>query len=122
MPEVKVADIFASGYTVVCETKDVADDAMAEAVKALLSGPLTVEKRSKKGMKTVDVSEQVFSLDVAAENGMLVIRAVLKDAAGGSLNPRYLVSAVNEKLPGANIVWADYCREAFYTEAEARSL
>ncbi|MBQ8898359.1 MAG: TIGR03960 family B12-binding radical SAM protein [Clostridia bacterium] len=120
--DVKVADIFASGYTVVCETKDAADDAMAEAVKALLSGPLTVEKRSKKGMKTVDVSQQIFSLDVAAENGMLVIRAVLKDAADGSLNPRYLVSAVNEKLPGVDIVWADYCREAFYTEAEARSL
>ena len=73
-------------------------------------------------MKTVDVALQIFSLDGAAENGMLVIRAVLKDAADGSLNPRYLVSAVNEKLPGVDIVWADYCREAFYTEAEACSL
>ena len=45
-----------------------------------------------------------------------------KDAADGSINPRYLVSAVSDRIAEAEIVWADYCREEFLTEADAKNL
>lgn len=120
--DVSAAEIFASRYTVTAETSSPADLKTAETVKALLSGRLEIEKRSKKGVRLTDVSDQIFFVDVKPENGLLVIRAVLKDSPDGSLNPRYLISAVNEKLPELGPVWAEYRREEFLTLEQASRL
>ena len=104
------------------ETDIAADDALAAKAKAILSGTLEIEKRSKKGTVKTDISDRIYSLDVKAQNGELIITTVLKDAADGSINPRYLVSALNDRLDDCKIIWADYRREKFFTLIQTDAL
>ena len=120
--DVKVADIYSSEYTIICETDIAADETLAAMAKEILSGTLEIEKRSKKGTVKTDISDRIYSLDVRAEKGELIVNAVLKDAADGSINPRYLVSALNDRLNGVKVLWADYRREKFFTLAQTEAL
>lgn len=119
---VKVADIYSSEYTITCETDIAADETLAAKAKEILSGTLEIEKRSKKGTVKTDISDRIYFLDVRAEKGGLIVNAVLKDAADGSINPRYLVSALNDRLNGVKVLWADYRREKFFTLAQTEAL
>ncbi len=120
--EIEPAKIEASRYRIAIECGSPATEETAEAVRRLLSGRLELEKRSKKGVKLTDVTDSIYMVSVRAENGELTVEAVLRDAADGSLNPRYLVAAAAERIPGVAPVYAEYRREAFLNAAEAEAL
>ncbi|MDY3071470.1 MAG: TIGR03936 family radical SAM-associated protein [Eubacteriales bacterium] len=100
-------DIAAVRYTVTLHGEGL----VPEDVRALFSAPVMMLKRTKRGESEVDLCTFIRSLDASSlPDGSLALDAVL--AAGEqSLNPEYLVRAIDERTPGT-VAWADYLRTA----------
>ena len=82
----------------------------AGAVRALFAEPVRMLKRTKRGESEVDLRDFIRSLDVQPGEDRLFLDTVL--AAGEqSLNPEYLVRAVQERTPG-EVAWTEYLRTA----------
>lgn len=69
-------------------------DELKKDIAALLSGEIIVEKRTKGGLKNVDIRPQVIEADVAEEAGhaVLTVKGVLNTS--GSLNIELLMGAL----------------------------
>lgn len=100
-------DIASSRYSVTLHGEGYS----AEAVKELFSAPVVMLKRTKRGETETDICTLIRSLDAQVlSDGRLVLDTVL--AAGNeTLNPEYLVNAINERLP-VQTRWAEYLRTA----------
>ena len=79
------------------------------AVKALFSSPVIMLKRTKRGETEVDICTFIKSMDVTLlADGRLILDTVL--AAGNeTLNPEYLVKAIEEHTD-SQTAWAEYLR------------
>ena len=86
-----------------------------EAVENALKEPIVIEKTTKIGTRTVDVSEYVKTLSVTEENGDLVLCVKLCCDTMNFVNPKYVIDFIAEKtgIPGEK---DDYsvCRTAVY--------
>ena len=91
LPTTKFTDIAYSSYTIRIETTG-ASDALAEACRRALAGPVVVFKRSKSGDKDTDISEGIRESSVTFDGKALVLNAVLKADNAGFINPEYLVT------------------------------
>ncbi len=85
-PECKPNAIAAAEYEVVAEfaSKGEAEGFSAGAKSIIDGGVLNAEKRSKKGIKTVNLCELIRSFEVCVEGNFVKIRTVL--AAGNTVN------------------------------------
>lgn len=104
-PETKYNDIGCAGYTMTLRSPRVNEDTPA-TVKTLFGSRLLVEKKSKRGMKTVNLSELICRLDARLENGALVIDTVLPASSATYVNPELLIDAMTQHLGllGSNVM------------------
>ncbi len=74
--------------------EDTDEGELAKDVEGLLSGEIIVEKRTKGGMKNVDIRPQIISVDVGSKNGCaaMTVKGVLNTA--GSLNIELMLGAL----------------------------
>lgn len=97
-PVMKAGDIAFSEYRVIFETDE--PEALAAELGALLALPeLTVEKRTKKGKKQVDILPHFkganFSVD---EKGGLIMEVVLPAGSEGAINPSLFLEEAERRL------------------------
>lgn len=85
-PVNKSNEIAFAHYEITLEFADLAEaESFAGAASAAVaSGEITAEKRSKKGMKTVNLCEMIASFEARAQDESVAVDAVL--AAGSSVN------------------------------------
>lgn len=99
-PECKPNEIAAAEYEadVIFASEGETEAFAAGAAEIIASGVLNAEKRSKKGIKTVNLCEMVRSFEIKANGNTASVKAVL--AAGNSinLNAELLLSALNDSL------------------------
>lgn len=113
----KPADIDSSKYTVILEPMnegDISGKELSEKFKAFLDSPeIIVEKKTKKGMKSIDLKPYILAF--ALREGDQA-RFDLKLPAGATLNinPNLLIGAFAEHL-GMEL-YADITRVAIYTK------
>lgn len=91
------------------------DTADAQALQKALSLPLSVEKRSKRGSKSVDIRDYIRSAEVVQAEENAVCRCVLQ-AGNDPLNPAYLTQALVERELLAADVATTYTRCAILDE------
>ncbi len=72
------------------------DTACTQVLQKALSLPLTVEKRSKRGSKIIDIRDYIRSFEVVPEGNDAVCRCILQ-AGSDPLNPAYLTQALTDK-------------------------
>ena len=96
-PETKYNLIGAAGYSMVIGTEN-ADEALAERVRELFAKELIIEKETKRGTKTLDLSAAILSLSVRFEDGLLKIDTVLPASNDQYINPDLLVTAMQTHL------------------------
>ena len=82
-----VREIAYSAYEIVLPAGD------ADAMKALFDQPVTLEKRSKRGRREVDLRDYIKELSFAAEGDKTLCRCILS-AGNDPLNPMYLTQAL----------------------------
>lgn len=83
----------------------------AEAMKALFDQPVTLEKRSKRGRREVNLQDYIKQLEFTVEGEKTICRCILT-AGNDPLNPMYLTQA----LKNAGLVEGD--ATAKYIRAE----
>ena len=114
-PTSKFHDIGWADYEIRMEIANAS--AYVDPVKAALGEPIVIEKTTKIGTRTLDVSEFVKILSVTEENGELVLRTKLCCDDANFVNPKYVIEFIADKLgiPGER---DDYsvCRTAVYLE------
>lgn len=73
------------------------EEELKSDVETLLSGEITVEKRTKGGMKNVDIRPQIISVDVGEKLNcaVMTVRGVLNTA--GSLNIELMLGALKKQ-------------------------
>jgi radical SAM-linked protein len=99
VPEKSVfADIIWARYDIRIDAPE-ATDALVEEVRAYLTtSPLLMDKKSKSGIRQVDITTLIRSLDVRALDGRLALDAVLCVSGSDYLNPEYLIRALRERF------------------------
>jgi radical SAM-linked protein len=112
-PKTKFCEIGWADYEIRIEIADAASK--TGAVEAALKEPIVIEKTTKIGSRTVDVSEFVKLISVTEENGELVLRVKLCCDTMNFVNPKYVIDFIAQKtgFPGEK---DDYsvCRTAVY--------
>ncbi|MBO5110718.1 MAG: DUF2344 domain-containing protein [Clostridia bacterium] len=96
-PETKYNTIGSAGYSMEIRSAGV-DAETPEKVKALFSHELMIEKETKRGSKTLDLSATILSLDARFEDGVLKIATVLPASNDQYINPELLISAMQTHL------------------------
>lgn len=96
-PETKYNDIGCAGYTLTLRSPRVEENT-PEAVKKLFGAELLMEKKSKRGMKTINLSELICRLDARVVGDALVIDTVLPASSATYVNPELLVEAMTKHL------------------------
>ena len=82
-----VREIAYSAYEIVLPAGD------TDAMKALFDQPVTLEKRSKRGRRDVNLQDYIKELSFAAEGDKTLCRCILS-AGNDPLNPMYLTQAL----------------------------
>ena len=112
-PKTKFCEIGWAAYEIRIEIADAASK--TGSVEAALKEPIVIEKTTKIGTRTVDVSEFVKLISVTEENGELVLRVKLCCDTMNFVNPKYVIDFIAQKtgFPGEK---DDYsvCRTAVY--------
>ena len=103
VPEKSVfADIMWARYDIRIDAPE-ATDALAEEVRAYLTtSPLMMDKKSKSGIRQVDITTLIRSLDAFVDGGRLTLDAVLCVSGSDYLNPEYLIRALRERFSPAS--------------------
>ncbi len=95
-PECKPNAIAAAVYEIIAEfAGDGEAEGFAVGAKTVIdSGILNAEKRSKRGIKTVNLCEMVRSFDIKAENNFVYVKTVLASGNTVNLNAELLMSSL----------------------------
>ncbi len=98
-PEKSVfADIVWAKYDIRIRT-DGPDEALAEQMQAYLTtSPLMMDKKSKSGIRQVDITALIRSLHICVEKGELHIDTTLCVSGSDYLNPEYLIVALRDRF------------------------
>ena len=112
-PTTKFHDIGWADYEIRMEIADAAG--AVEKVKAALDGEIVIDKTTKIGTRTIEISEFVKVLSVREEEGALVLCVRLCSDDTNFINPKYIIDFVAEKT-GILGEKEDYtvCRTAVY--------
>lgn len=106
-PKSVFADIVWAEYDIRIRTDGLTEALAAEMQTYLTNSPLMVDKKSKSGIRQVDITTLTRSLSATLEDGELRITAVLCVSGADYLNPEYLIRALREKfgiLPEDDVV------------------
>lgn len=92
------SDIVWAKYDIRIRTQGLTEQ-LADEVKAYLTtSPLLMDKKSKSGIRQVDITTLIRSLDAVVEQGEMRIDTVLCVSGANYLNPEYLIRALRERF------------------------
>ena len=98
-PVMKTAQITSAEYEITLESdsKNAAKDFAGKADEIIKTGELVAEKRSKKGVKTVNLCEMIMSFSVDTDGPLVIIKTVTATGSASNLNPDLVLNALSEK-------------------------
>ncbi|MBQ9121008.1 MAG: DUF2344 domain-containing protein [Clostridia bacterium] len=96
-PSTKYNAIGSAGYSMTIHSAGV-DEATVERVNELFSHELMIEKETKRGSKTLDLSAAILSLEAQLEDGALKVKTVLPASNEQYVNPELLITAMQTHL------------------------
>ena len=98
-PQMKLTDIGAARYILTIETAGACQE-LADKARELFSKPVMMEKKGKAGVKEIDISAMIKSLDVRYDRASdrIVIDTTVSAGQWETLNPEMMVTALRENL------------------------
>jgi radical SAM-linked protein len=98
-PEKSVfADIVWARYDIRIDAPGAAQTLADDVCAYLTTSPLMMDKKSKSGVREVDITTLVRSLDARVVDGQLLLDAVLCVSGSDYLNPEYLIRALRGRF------------------------
>ncbi len=113
---VLMALVESADYEVLAKVEaDLTFDELKTRINTVLSRPILAEKKTKAGIKELDLREQVLSLELCAlDGGIARFFARCDCSPTGALNPRLLFDAVAKSLGITEE--PEYCRLALWAD------
>lgn len=108
-PESKFADIFWADYELIF---DGGDANTAELVRGLFGGTLEIEKTTKIGTKTVDISPLVSLISCDFSGGQTVLRVLLSCDELNFVGPNLMIKCIADRVPALSDAECSICRKA----------
>ena len=98
-PQMKLTEIGAARYTLTFETAGACAE-LADKAKKLFESPVMMEKKGKAGVKEIDITKMIKSLDVRYDESSdrIIMDAVVSAGQAETLNPEMMVTALRENL------------------------
>lgn len=98
-PQMKLTEIGAARYTLTFETQGASAE-LADKAKKLFEAPVIMEKKGKAGVKEIDITAMIKSLEVRYDEASdrIVMNALLSAGQAETLSPEMLVTALRERL------------------------
>ena len=96
-PTTKYNEIGYAGYAISIRSGGMEEEIVSR-VKELFSKELLMEKQTKRGTKTIDLSGMIRRLDVRYENSVLILDTVLPSSNDRYINPELIVTALQDRL------------------------
>ncbi len=92
------SDIVWAEYDIRVREKGLTPALAQEVASYLTTSPLMMDKKSKSGIRQVDITTLIRSLNATVEDGELHINAVLCVSGANYLNPEYLIRALRDRF------------------------
>ena len=92
------ADIVWAEYDIRIRTEGLSEQLAEDVCRYLTTSPLMMDKKSKSGIREVDITTLIRSLTASVADGELYLHAVLCVSGADYLNPEYLIRALREKF------------------------
>lgn len=98
-PQMKLTDIGSARYTLTFETRGACSE-LADKAKALFDKPVIMEKKGKAGVKEIDITKMIKSIDCRydEETDRIVIDTTVSAGQAETLNPEMIVTALRDQL------------------------
>ena len=98
-PQMKLTEIGAARYTLTFETAGACAE-LADKAKKLFESPVMMEKKGKAGVREIDITTMIKSLDVRYDEASdrIIMDAVVSAGQAETLNPEMMVTALRENL------------------------
>ena len=109
-PEVKFKNIQYAKYSITLYSPKISDTTKDE-IANLFTGECPMEKKTKSGLKEINICDYIKEIFVESEQGASKIEAILSADSEKNLNPDLLVSAIKKNLGILNTVGT----EEYYT-------
>ena len=109
-PEVKFKNIQYAKYSITLYSPKISDTTKDE-IANLFTGECLMEKKTKSGLKEINICDYIKEISVESEQGVSKIEAILSADSEKNLNPDILVSAIKKNLGILNTVGT----EEYYT-------
>lgn len=117
-PEIKFKNIQYAKYNISIYSPKITEETRNEIV-ALFNSECFFEKKTKSGIKEINICDYIKDITVEAKSGVATIEAILLADSEKNLNPDILVAAIKKYLSIANTVGTDeyykIMRQAFLT-------
>jgi hypothetical protein len=97
-PKSVFADIVWAEYDIRIRTEGLTQSLANEMQEYLTTSPLMMDKKSKSGIRQVDITTMIRALSATVEDGELRIAATLCVSGADYLNPEYLIRALRDKF------------------------
>ena len=97
IPESDFSEIAWSSYEIVISCAGASEELSKNIESALTTSPLILSKKTKSGIKDVDIIPMISSTDVRFEDGLIKIDATLKASSTEYLNPELLITGLRER-------------------------
>ena len=105
-PKSKIGAIAKAEYTV--KLKSVTSISQAEMADFLGSSEIIVLKKTKRGEAMTNIVPFIHKIEMADN---MTIKCILSASSGESLNPSYLINALNQQFATAGFGWEEITRE-----------
>ena len=96
-PEVKFKNIQYAKYSITLYSPKISDTTKDE-IANLFIGECPMEKKTKSGLKEINICDYIKEISVESEQGASKIEAILSADSEKNLNPDLLVSAIKKNL------------------------
>ncbi len=90
--DIKFREIESARYTI-----EISKTGILEALNKMLGGAIVVSKKTKGGIKNIDISQRIVSIDVSETDNKTVIKAVLCAKGENYLSPELLIGAMKDR-------------------------
>lgn len=110
----KIKDICFARYEVWFTMEGKSPSGAAADMESLLRDPwIEVKKKSKSGMKMVDIKPMIHSFEVVPEEGRTKFSVIVQSGAQGGLNPSLILAAL-QKETGCPVEQERVCKTDLY--------
>lgn len=117
-PKYKAGDIYSAEYKISLSSEYISNEELYSSFTELLNkDEILIEKKTKKGVKTVNLKEQILSFDISiADNVQITL--VLPCGSTNNVNPNLLIKAYENATQ--NEVFAEITRTDIFVEGGSR--